>query len=104
MLQQDSERRTFAHHGGGAVLRQELVANLQRETVLQVEEARLAAVFDLAAALTDFRFLVPRFGSGLPSEDAKRTRANFAFGTKSILRHSDVRVIAQAHLQLVKQC
>ena len=82
---------------------EELVTHLQRQAVLQIKQARLAAVLDFAAALTDFSFLVSRLGARLPSEDAKGARADLALGTQRIFRHTHVGVVAQTNLHKITQ-
>jgi hypothetical protein len=90
-------------HCSGSVLGEELITNLQRKTILQIKKASLTAVFDFAAALTHLGLLVSSLGSWFPSEDAKRTRTNLALRAQCILSHADVRIIAQAYLELVKR-
>jgi hypothetical protein len=82
-------------------LGEKLVPNLQGKAVLQVEEASLAAILDLAATLANFGLLVTSFGSRFPSEHAEGTSANLAFRAKSVFGHSNVGIVAQANLEHV---
>ena len=97
---------------------EELVAHLQGQAVLQIKQARLAAVLDFAAALAHFSLFVARLrarvnrprasnrskrerahlGSWLPSKHAEGAGADLAFRAESVLGHADVGVVAQANL------
>ncbi len=87
---------------------------------MQIEKARLAAILDLAAALANLGLLVSRFGSRLPPdqtfqnnisvvnlgmeckpENAEGTGAYFAFRPQRVFCHSNVGVIAEAHLKYI---
>ena len=61
------------------------VADLRREVVLEVEEARLAHVARLGAGLADHRRLEAHTRTRVPAEDGERARAGSAFLSKLLL-------------------
>ncbi len=60
---------------------EEGVANLDREPVLEVEDAGLANVLGLGAGAADFSLLVARVGAGEPAEDGERNVADLCSGS-----------------------
>jgi hypothetical protein len=61
------------------------VADLRREVVLEVEEARLAHVACLGAGLADHRRLEAHACARVPAEDGEGARARSAFSPKLLL-------------------
>ena len=61
------------------------VADLRREVVLEVEEARLAHVARLCAGLADHRRLEAHARARVPAEDGEGPRAGSAFPAKLLL-------------------
>lgn len=55
------------------------VPHLNRQTVLQIEQASLADVLHTRTRLADFRFLVAHTRPRTPSEHCERPGADFAF-------------------------
>lgn len=72
------------------------VPNLDGKAVLEIEEADLADVLELAAGLADLRLLEPRVPPRPPPEHGERPRADLALLVVIRPRHSDVRVVAEA--------
>jgi len=62
------------------------IADLRREVVFEVEEARLAHVACLCAGLADHRRLETHARARVPTEDGKRARARPAFSSKLLFR------------------
>ena len=62
------------------------VADLRREVVLEVKEARLAHVARLCAGLADHRRLETHARTGVPAEDGEGARARPAFSSKLLFR------------------
>ncbi|KAL1466081.1 hypothetical protein MTO96_026891 [Rhipicephalus appendiculatus] len=75
-----------------------VVAHLHRQAVVQVQQAGLAHVLELAARLTDFGLLEAHPAAGTPSEDGERARAYLALLAETLFGHAYVRVVAQACL------
>ena len=74
------------------------VPNLDGQTILQVEEARLADVLQLGAGLTDLGLLEPHFCPRAPAEDCVGPRAYLAFLAVLLLRHPDVGIVSETCL------
>ena len=62
------------------------VAHLCRQSILQIQEARLANVLDLCACLADDGCFEAHAGARVPAEDGERTRACATRPTELLLR------------------
>lgn len=85
------------------VLLDELVAQLDRQAEIKVEDASLAHILHLGARLADLRLLVPRrlrriLGARLPAENRERPLAGFALPSEFRTRHPYVGIIPEARL------
>jgi hypothetical protein len=61
------------------------VADLRREVVLEVEEARLTHVARLCTGLADHRRLETHARAGVPAENGERARARPTFSSELLL-------------------
>ena len=71
---------------------------LDRQAVLQIQEAGLADILQLGAGLTDLGLFEAHLGAGTPAEDGEGTRANLALLAVLLLGHAQVGVVTQAGL------
>ena len=60
------------------MLGQRLVAHLQRQSELQIEDARLTRILDLGARVAQLGLFVASLRAGLPAVDGERALADLA--------------------------
>lgn len=80
------------------------VADLRREVVLEVEEARLAYVARLGAGLADHGRLEAHACAWVPAEDGERARARPAFPSELLLGLFSIKKVSIRRYSEKKRC